>query len=52
MRQPAISQQVKRLERRLRTALFVRRGRGVSLTADGLPRLTSSDARLDLLGNS
>jgi DNA-binding transcriptional LysR family regulator len=36
MSQPAISQQVKRLERRLRTALFVRRGRGVSLTADGL----------------
>jgi DNA-binding transcriptional LysR family regulator len=36
MSQPAISQHVKRLERRLRTALFVRRGRGVSLTADGL----------------
>jgi DNA-binding transcriptional LysR family regulator len=36
MSQPAISQQVKRLEQRLRTALFVRRGRGVSLTADGL----------------
>jgi LysR family glycine cleavage system transcriptional activator len=34
--QPAISQRVRRLELRVGTALFVRRGRGVSLSADGM----------------
>jgi DNA-binding transcriptional LysR family regulator len=34
--QPAISQRVRRLELRVGAALFVRRGRGVSLSADGM----------------
>jgi DNA-binding transcriptional LysR family regulator len=34
--QPAISQRVRRLELRVGTALFVRRGRGVSLSTDGM----------------
>ena len=34
--QPAISQRVRHLELRVGAALFVRRGRGVSLSADGM----------------
>ncbi len=46
--QPSISERMQRLERQLRTPVFVRRGRGVGLTAEGVALRTLADRALTL----
>lgn len=47
--QSAVSQQVKSLEMRLRTTLFTRKARGLSLTDDGRKLLPQAGAALEIL---
>jgi DNA-binding transcriptional LysR family regulator len=45
--QPAVSQRVRRLESRLGASLFIRRGRGVSLSTDGMQLWLEVKAGMD-----
>src|SRR5579859_7847610 len=46
--QPSISERMQRLERQMRTPVFVRRGRGVALTAEGVVLRELADRALAL----
>src|SRR5215475_10094886 len=46
--QPSISERMQRLETQLRTPVFVRRGRGVGLTAEGVALRALADRALAL----